>query len=181
VFLFLLNSSGAIILFVCLLICLSQLRLRRTTPPEKLKVKMWFYPVLTVLTAAVIVVILIQMLVKADTRSQIILSLLAWGVVLVAFAINRKAIGDAHLTEPGIAAEQQADTWMHEHGPAAELEVDAVVEGATQPRTHPPCPRGGIPQRGCVRRSPKPESLVALTSNANPTSPRKTRQSQAEG
>src|SRR5919206_4070654 len=46
VFLFLLNSSGAIILFVYLLICLSQLRLRGSTPPEQLKVRMWFYPVL---------------------------------------------------------------------------------------------------------------------------------------
>jgi GABA permease len=41
VFLFLLNSSGAIILFVYLLICLSQLRMRRMVPPEKLIVKMW--------------------------------------------------------------------------------------------------------------------------------------------
>jgi GABA permease len=134
VFLFLLNSSGAIILFVYLLICLSQLRLRRMTSPEKLKVKMWFYPVLTVLTAAAILAILIQMLIKADTRSQIILSLLAWGFVLVAYVITRKAIGDAHLTEPGIDAEKRADAWMHEHGPAAELEVDAVVgEGPLDP------------------------------------------------
>jgi GABA permease len=134
VFLFLLNSSGAIILFVYLLICLSQLRLRRMTPPEQLKIKMWFFPVLTVLTAVAIVAILIQMFIKADTRSQIILSLLAWGVVLVAFAINRKTIGDAHLTEPGVAAEKRADAWMHEHGPAAELEVDAVVgEGPLNP------------------------------------------------
>jgi GABA permease len=134
VFLFLLNSSGAIILFVYLLICLSQLRLRRMTPPEQLKIKMWLYPVLTVLTALAIVAILIQMFIKEDTRSQIILSLLAWGVVLVAFAVNRKTIGDAHLTEPGVAAEKRADTWMHEHGPAAELEVDAVVgEGPLDP------------------------------------------------
>ena len=37
--------------------------------------------------------------------------------MLVAFFVQRKAIGDAHLTEPGIAAETRADTWMHEHGP----------------------------------------------------------------
>ena len=40
VFLFLLNSSGAIILFVYLLIAVSQLILRRRTPAEKLRVKM---------------------------------------------------------------------------------------------------------------------------------------------
>ena len=60
VFLFLLNSSGAIILFVYLLISVSQLRLRRMTPPEQLKIKMWFYPVLTVLTAAAIVAVLVD-------------------------------------------------------------------------------------------------------------------------
>jgi GABA permease len=134
VFLFLLNSSGAIILFVYLLICLSQLRMRRMVPPERLKVKMWFYPVLTLLTAAAIVGVLVSMFVKGETRSQLVLSLLAWGVVLVAFAAQRRAIGDAHLTEQGIAAESRADAWMHEHGPAAELEVDAVVgEGPLDP------------------------------------------------
>ena len=134
VFLFLLNSSGAIILFVYLLICLSQLRMRPKIPPERLKVKMWLYPVLTLLTAAAIVGVLASMFVRADTRSQIILSLLAWGVVLIAYAVQRKTIGEAHLSEPGIAAETQADKWMHEHGPSAELEVDAAVgEGPLDP------------------------------------------------
>jgi GABA permease len=92
------------------------------------------HPVLTVLTALAIVAVLISMFVRADTRSQIILSLLAWAVVLIAYAVNRRAMGDAHLTDTGIAAEKQADTWMHEHGPAAELEVDAVVgEGPLNP------------------------------------------------
>jgi GABA permease len=134
VFLFLLNSSGAIILFVYLLICLSELRMRPKIPPERLKVKMWLYPVLTLLTAAAIVGVLVSMFVRADSRSQIILSLLAWGVVLIAYAVLRKTIGEAHLSEPGIAAETRADKWMHEHGPAAELEVDAAVgEGPLDP------------------------------------------------
>ena len=41
VFLFLLNSSGAIILFVYLIICLSQFVLRRRTPEAELPVRMW--------------------------------------------------------------------------------------------------------------------------------------------
>jgi GABA permease len=134
VFLFLLNSSGAIILFVYLLICLSQLRMRRMVPPERLQVRMWFYPVLTILAALGILAVLASMYVRADTRSQITLSLLAWAVVLVAFVIQRRAIGDAHLTEPGLAAERRADAWMHEHSPAVELEVDGVVgEGPLHP------------------------------------------------
>ena len=44
VFLFLLNSSGAIILFVYLMIGVSQLVMRPKIPPELLKVKMWGYP-----------------------------------------------------------------------------------------------------------------------------------------
>src|SRR6476646_5997568 len=41
VFLFLLNSSGAVILFIYLLIAISQVVLRRRTPTDKLVVKMW--------------------------------------------------------------------------------------------------------------------------------------------
>jgi GABA permease len=47
VFLFLLNSSGAIIIFAYLLICVSEFVLRPRIPPDRLLVKMWFYPVLT--------------------------------------------------------------------------------------------------------------------------------------
>jgi GABA permease len=134
VFLFLLNSSGAIILFVYLLICLSQLRMRRMVPPERLVVKMWFYPVLTVLTAAAIVAVLIAMGVGAETRSQLLLSLLAWAVVLVIYAVRRRVIGDAHTSAHGIEAEQTADPWMHEHISGAEVEVDAAVgEGPLNP------------------------------------------------
>ena len=96
--------------------------------------KMWFYPVLTLLTAAAILAILVQMFVRESTRSQLLLSLLAWALVLVAYAVRRKAIGDAHLTQDGSAAERRADPWMHEHGAAAEVEVDAVVgEGRLNP------------------------------------------------
>ena len=103
--------------------------------PERLRVKMWFYPVLTVLTAAAIVAVLVSMFIRDDTRSQILLSLLAWAVVLVVYLPRRRAIGDAHLTESGISAEQRADAWMHEHGAAAELEVDAAVgEGPLDPQ-----------------------------------------------
>jgi len=134
VFLFLLNSSGAIILFVYLMICLSQLRMRRIierTAPERLQIKMWFFPVLTIVAAAAIVAVLIAMFLGEETRSQILLSLLAWAVVLVAYAVLRRVAGpavvEAHTTEEGLAAEHKSDVWMHEHGAAGDLEVDAVV------------------------------------------------------
>jgi GABA permease len=90
VFLFLLNSSGAIIIFAYLLICVSELVLRPKTPPARLKVKMWFYPVLTLLTIAAMVGVLISMGVREDTQSQLFLSLLALAVVLAAYPINRR-------------------------------------------------------------------------------------------
>jgi GABA permease len=149
VFLFLLNSSGAIILFVYLLIALSQLRLRRRTPPEQLRVKMWLFPVLTVLTAVAIVGVLVSMFVRADTRSQIILSLVSWGVVVLAYAVSRKVIGDTHLTEPGRAAEERARLWMHEHGAGAELEVDAAVgDGRLDPELVRRLDQEGYPTEG---------------------------------
>jgi GABA permease len=71
------------------------------------------------------------MFVQADTRSQILLSLLAWAVVVGAYAVLRRVAGpavvEAHITDQGVAAEQKADAWMHEHGAAGDLEVDAVV------------------------------------------------------
>ena len=89
IFAFLLNSSGAIILFVYLLIAISQIVLRRRTPDSELRVKMWLFPVLSILTALGIVAILVQMFVDTALRSQLVLSLLSWAVVLVLYAANK--------------------------------------------------------------------------------------------
>jgi len=103
VFLFLLNSSGAVILFVYLLIAISQFVLRRQTPDEQLTVKMWFFPVLTILAALGIVAVLGQMAFNPKTRPQLILSLLSWALVLVLYAITRWRGGS-------VAPEEQRDT-----------------------------------------------------------------------
>ena len=89
VFLFLLNSSGAVILFVYLLIAASQFVLRRRTPDADLKVKMWFFPVLTIAAGVGIVAVLVQMGLKSDTRSQLLLSLLSWAVVVGLYFVTR--------------------------------------------------------------------------------------------
>jgi GABA permease len=89
VFLFLLNSSGAIILFVYLLIAISQYVLRQRTDPAKLRVRMWAFPFLTLATIAAMLAILAAMYFREDTRSQLVLSLLAWGFVLACFAVNK--------------------------------------------------------------------------------------------
>jgi GABA permease len=89
VFIFLLNSSGAVILFVYLLIAVSELVLRRRTPDAELTVKMWFFPVLTILAIAGIVAVLVQLGLNSATRSQLLLSLLSWAIVLVLYAVTR--------------------------------------------------------------------------------------------
>src|SRR4051812_23894231 len=89
VFLFLLNSSGAVILFVYLLIAVSQYVLRRQTPEDKLTVKMWLFPYLTIAAALGIIAVLVQMAFKSDTRSQLLLSLLSWAIVLILYAVTR--------------------------------------------------------------------------------------------
>ena len=88
VFLFLLNSSGAIILFVYLLIALSQIILRRRTPAEKLRVKMWFFPELSILTLVAITAVLVQMAFDHSARGQLWLSLLSWAVVVAVYFVS---------------------------------------------------------------------------------------------
>src|SRR6476469_8698845 len=103
VFLFLLNSSGAVILFVYLLIAISQVVLRRRTTPDKLVVKMWLFPVLSIIVIAAIVAVLIQMALNPDVRIQLILSLLAWAVLLIIYFATKR-IREKVPAEPAAAA-----------------------------------------------------------------------------
>ena len=92
VFSFLLNSSGAVILFVYLLIAISQIILRYRADESILKVKMWWFPILSVITALSILLVLVQMGLTADVRIQLLLSLVSWAVVIVLFFINKARI-----------------------------------------------------------------------------------------
>ena len=108
VFLFLLNSSGAIILFVYLIIAVSQYVLRRRTPDARLQVKMWGFPVLTLLTIAAIVGVLVSMGVGEDTRSQLVLSLVSLAVVVLVYLVvarrNRNVPAEPSAAERAEAA-----------------------------------------------------------------------------
>jgi GABA permease len=104
VFLFLLNSSGAIILFVYLLIAISQVVLRRRTPEDRLLVKMWLFPVLSLATIAAILGVLILMAITEDTRSQLVLSLISWAVVLGLYWLTRRMGGS--ITAEAMDAQQ---------------------------------------------------------------------------
>ncbi|MFF9685687.1 amino acid permease [Streptomyces sp. NPDC014623] len=98
VFAFLLNSSGAVALFVWLVICFTQLRMRGIIlreSPEKLVVRMWLFPYLTWATIAMISFVLVYMLTDDAGREQVLLSLLVAalvvGISLVRDARSRKA------------------------------------------------------------------------------------------
>jgi GABA permease len=90
VFSFLLNSSGAVILFVYLLIAISQIILRRRTAPEKLTVRMWAFPVLSLIVVAAIVAVLVQMAFDETARTQLALSLGSWAVVVILYFATKR-------------------------------------------------------------------------------------------
>lgn len=112
IFLFLLNSSGAVALFVWLAICFSQLRMRKIIQreaPEKLVVKMWLYPYLTWATAGLIVFVLGYMLTdtkgESSGRTTVLLSVGVAALVVVISLVKQKI--DAG--RPAPAAEAPAD------------------------------------------------------------------------
>ncbi|MFJ7944123.1 amino acid permease [Streptomyces sp. NPDC096354] len=86
VFLYLLNSVGAVLLFVWGLIAASQLRLRRRLEreaPEALALRMWCFPWLTWVTLAALVAVLVLMLTDDVARPQVLWSAGATGLVLL--------------------------------------------------------------------------------------------------
>ncbi|WP_405807624.1 amino acid permease [Streptomyces sp. NBC_01187] len=85
VFAFLVNSSGAVALFVWLVICFTQLRMRGIVlreAPDKLVVRMWLFPYLTWATIGMISFVLVYMLTDPDAREQLVLSLLVAALVV---------------------------------------------------------------------------------------------------
>lgn len=109
VFLFLLNGSGAVALFVWAVIAVSQLRMRRRLEreaPERLRLRMWLYPYLTVATILGIAAILIVMLFDHDGRPQVLWSLVVAAVILIAAFVRH---GRARATEPVASGALGAD------------------------------------------------------------------------
>jgi GABA permease len=93
IFTWLINASGAIALFVYLLIAISELVMRRRLErdaPDRLQIRMWFYPWLTYLSIAAITAVLIAMFVLEDLRPQAFASFISLGVILVAYLIRRR-------------------------------------------------------------------------------------------
>jgi gamma-aminobutyrate permease len=93
VFLFLVNSSGAVAVFVWLAIAVSQLRMRRRMEQEAadgLALRMWGYPYLTWATIVGMVGLLVGMFLDPGARSQLLLSLLVAAVVIAVSALRTR-------------------------------------------------------------------------------------------
>jgi aromatic amino acid permease len=93
VFKHLLNSVGAMLVFVWLAIAASQLVLRRRferEDPERLIVRMWGFPYLTWFVLTALGAVCVLMLFDADARPQLLSSAVVVAIVL-AFALVREA------------------------------------------------------------------------------------------
>jgi len=90
-FVFLLQSSGAIILSVYLLIALSQIALRRRLDAagEQLPVKVWLFPYVSYALVAAILAVLALMATQPDLREQVGLCTLLFVVALIAYTLRR--------------------------------------------------------------------------------------------
>jgi GABA permease len=100
VFYFIINSAGAVALFVYAIIAGSQLRMRRElerTDPERLRLKMWGYPWLSWLTLAGTLFVVVSMAFVEDARSQLWLSLISLAAVLLIYALIRRRAPHAAL------------------------------------------------------------------------------------
>lgn len=101
IFMFLINASGVVFLFVYLMICLSELRLRRRwerESPEILQFRMWLYPGLPILVTLAIIAVLVTLGIREENRVELMQGIVVWiSLTVIYFATRRKAVD--HTTE----------------------------------------------------------------------------------
>ncbi|MFK0249311.1 amino acid permease [Amycolatopsis azurea] len=93
IFQFLVNSYGAVALFVYLSIALAEVRLRRRLEredPDKLTLKMWLFPWLSYATIALMAGVILAMALLPSTRSQFWLSAVTLVLILIGFEVRRR-------------------------------------------------------------------------------------------
>jgi len=106
VFIFLINSSGAIQLIYYIILVGAEIRLRRrleASDPGALRLKMWCFPYLSWFSIAWMAVVLGLMAWIEETRSQFLLSLVAFGVIMLAYRV-RAARGSQQIPSPTTGA-----------------------------------------------------------------------------
>lgn len=93
VFEFLVNSYGAVALFVYLIIAISQVILRRRAEredPGGLRLKMWLFPWLSYATIALMASVILAMAALSATRSQFLMSGVTLVLILATYEVRRR-------------------------------------------------------------------------------------------
>jgi GABA permease len=92
VFLFLINTSGAIILIIYMIIALGEIRFRRRLESEgvHLALKMWLFPWLSWAVVGGIGVVLLLMATTPDLRKQLLWSAVSVTVVAIAYCVRQQ-------------------------------------------------------------------------------------------
>jgi GABA permease len=112
VFLFLVNASGAVMLFVYLATACAQISIRRRierTEPERLTLRMWLFPWLSYAVVVAIVGVLAAMGADPALRPQLMASLASLAIVTAAYLLaarRRPSEGTAtgYLSQLGVAS-----------------------------------------------------------------------------
>jgi GABA permease len=109
VFLFLINTSGAIILFIYMIIALGQIRFRQQLQAqgERLLLKMWLFPWLSYAVIGGIGAVLVLMAITPGQTVQLALSAFSVVVALAALAV-RRVMGRNRATAAAAAIEPAA-------------------------------------------------------------------------
>ena len=89
-FSFLLNASGALMIFVYIGVAASQIILRPRTPQEKLHIKAWFHPWGGYLTIFAMLAVLVAMTLKDGSRTELTASLILLGAIVAAYYLFRR-------------------------------------------------------------------------------------------
>ncbi|MCC6481990.1 MAG: amino acid permease [Sphingomonadaceae bacterium] len=98
VFNFLVNASGALMLFIYALIAMAQIRVRKrleVEAPDRLTIKVWGFPVLSYATVGAIALVLAAMAITPGLMSQFYSSLAVTGLCLGAFLVFRRGAAQA--------------------------------------------------------------------------------------
>ena len=99
VFAFLVNASGALILFVYMAIACAQVRLRSTREPLgqwQTPLRMWFFPWASYATIAAMLAVLLAMALTPGLASQFYVSLATLMVVILAYQVKRRRRQGTH-------------------------------------------------------------------------------------
>jgi GABA permease len=111
VFLFLINTSGAIILFIYMIIALGQVRFRQRLQRqgEQLVLKVWLFPWLSYAVIGGIAAVLVLMAFTPGLMVQLGLSALS-AVVVAAALVIRRAVGRRRVSAASVAPDSAASS-----------------------------------------------------------------------